>query len=174
MNQGVAKYKGSYGFSFLELVVVICLIAILFTYSVVDYRKRIGESQREVFYFQANAFKRSIDNVRAISSLQGSSTVDLGTGVYVFVFSTGWPYAAGLSNEPPSESLSPYTCGSLWQYLFTNAIAQNDNSNTKGKYHFETHLIKNHICRYKQRGGQENPYFFDYDVRTGTVEISKG
>lgn len=173
MNQQVARFtfKKGRGFSFLELVVVVCLIAILFAYSVVDYQKRVNQSEREVLHHQAQAFKRSIDNIRAISSLQQSSRVDLGTGIYVYLFESGWPYGASLGDEDIQYDLSAENCRSLWQYLFTSPHVKNDKSDTKHKYYFETDLVKNHICRYKQIEKQENPYFFDYDVETGVVEV---
>jgi len=162
------KYSSA-GFTFLELVVVVCLIAILFAFSAMQYQKRISDSRNEVLFYQSQAFKRSVDNIRAISSLQRSNIVNLGTGVYVYLHSSGWPYAANLSGKLLEPALSSSSCRSLWVNLFTGANLKNDNSSTKIKDDFEILLIDNYICRYKQFGEQEDSYFFDYDVRTGAV-----
>lgn len=160
------------GFTFLELVLVISLITLLFAFSARQYQKHVDESKKEVIFFQAQAFKRSIDNVHAISTLKHSGVVDMGQGRYIFMHASGWPYAAAGSAEAVYDGVSSETCGSLWQALFTSANRKNDNSSTKAKDDFEFIVIDNYICRYKRFGKQEESYFFDYDVRTGNVAAS--
>ena len=171
-SRSLIRVPANQGYTFIELVIVVCLIALLFAFSAVQYQKRISDSRKEVLYFQSQAFKRAIDNVRAISTLQNSDVVDLGTGVAAYLYRSKWPYAAQVKGNIPVKLPSQKNCHSLWFHLFSSHPLQNDNSSTKRTDDFEILLIDNYICRYKQVWEQEESYFFDYDVRTGKVVAS--
>jgi len=157
------------GFSLLELTVVICLIGILFAASAVQYQKHVDKSKAEILNFQAKTFKRTIENVHAISVLQNTRVVDLGTGFFVGVNEQGWPLAASSSSVVEFKNATKSGCFSLWVTLFSNSAVKNDSSSTFLPDDFGISLEDNYICRYKQFGKQEESNFLDYDVRTGNV-----
>jgi prepilin-type N-terminal cleavage/methylation domain-containing protein len=164
-------YKHS-GFSLVELIVTLSVVAILLYLSALQINKRLDDMNREILQFQAHAFKRTIDNVQAISVLQGGAIVDMGTGTYVFINTFGWPYAAAKSPISAFDIGSDASCRSLWQLLFTNRNEQNDNARTNVSDDLGIQIVDDYICRYKQFGEQEESNFFDYDVRTGRVVTS--
>jgi len=136
------------GFSLLELTVVLCVIAILFAGSAIQYQKRIDDSRREVLRHQSQTFQRMVENIRAISVLQRSHVVDLGTGVFVGVNQHGWAVSAGINRDISHKGASKNSCRSLWLYLFSGSSTKNDKSGTKLPEDFDISLIENYICRY--------------------------
>lgn len=160
------------GFSLLELVVVFALLGILFALAAVRYQSNIREAQVKIINFQANTFLRSIENVRAIASIQAAPTVDMGSGLLIYLNQAGWPIATNADGLKRQTEPSHSGCKSLWRGFFRQATRKNDNElkNSLGSY--EIYLINGSICRYKLSRKQEGSYFFDYDVITGNVVIT--
>ncbi len=159
------------GFSLFELVIVICLIALLFAFAAKHYRQPITESQKKVVGFQANTFVRSVETLRALGVAEKTHILNTSDGVYIYLNRHGWPFAAGISNKIPRHLSKDELCASLWDGIFQSVESRSETSNTLAQESFEVTSVNKHICRYKLSRKQEGSFFFDYDVRTGRVDI---
>lgn len=164
-------YSGK-GFSLLEMVVVLSVIGVLFALAANRYQSHVTNSQERVVKFQASAFVRTTENIRAISVMQKGNVVDLGDGLLVYLNKHGWPIATNVSGLSPQRNASAEGCRSLWHGLFKEVTEESDNDRTIGSEKFDFSLIENDICRYKLSRKQEGSIFFDYDVITGNVVIT--
>jgi len=160
------------GFTLLELVVVFSLIAILFAVAAARYQSSIAESQKKVIGYQAGAFLRTIENIRAIATIQNNPVVDMGHGLFVYLNSDGWPIASNVDGNKGQSQASLKGCESLWRGLFSEVDIDSpqDGKSSLGRFHIE--FIENRVCRYKLSRKQEGSYFFDYHVITGNVVIT--
>ena len=161
------------GFSLLELVVVFSLIAILFSLSLSRYQSSVSESQRAVIQYQASTFARAVENVRAISMIQKSAVVDMGSGLKIYLNSDGWPVATNANNNSQAQSVPSLDgCASLWHGLFREVSRKSSQFSESSIGRFEISLQEKDVCRYKLSRKQEGSFFFDYHVITGNVVIT--
>jgi len=161
-----------YGFSLFEFVIVLALVAVLFSAVAARYESKISQAQSAMISFQAKAFVRSIENIRAMSTIANSNEVHIGDGVVVYLNNYGWPFLSNVipSNDKKEKSVSG--CNSLWQSLFTNSLLDGGVDHSSVEKNIEISLINNHICRYKLVRKKEGSHFFDYDVKTGNVVVT--
>lgn len=172
MARGNSSIKCTRGFSLLELVVVFSVVGILFALAAQRYLDSVEQSQARVIDFQASAFMRSVENTRAISTLQGGSSVDLGEGVLVYLNAAGWPFASNSGGLPRPQRPTKSGCESLWRAFFREVHSNSHEKDKNVSEKFEISLIDNYICRYKLVRKQEGSYFFDYYLTTGSVLVS--
>lgn len=173
------------GFSLLELIIVVCLIAILFVAAMSRYESYEAKTKQNLLVFQANTFARTIENIKAVSVLYESDQIDLGNGVVVVLNDAGWPYTTLSENFIAEQKASANGCKKLWQSLFTQSsvttniadfdptqskeIHQETQRKSKINYNFEVSLIGGRYCRYALDNSSNGSYFFDYDLLTGKV-----
>ncbi|WP_096087585.1 type II secretion system protein [Agaribacterium haliotis] len=157
------------GFSLLELIVVVCLIAILFAISVRFYIPQIEDSQRKTLNFQAAVFKRSVDNIHALSALQGGRSYTLSDGTRYYLNQWGWPVSSNALEVNPRRRVSDLSCRSLWLGLFSQVEAGTEQATLD---QFIASAASRRSCRYSLSRTKEALYFFDYDIKTGKLSIS--
>jgi len=161
----------SKGFSLFELVVVLCVVAFLAALALSYYQKNFDSSLKKHLHFQSATFLRAVENVRAISVLQKTRVVELAPGVYIHVNRHGWPQSASNKSVRALSKPSIASCESLLNDLFTTPKTGISNTSSNDSNRFITSLEENEICRYTLSRKQEGSYFFDYDLRNGTVNV---
>ena len=151
------------GFSLLELVVVVCLIAILFAAALNRYYSYAYKARVNLLSFQASTFSRTIENVRALATLYNTDQIDMGNGLVIVMNRSGWPYSTFSKDLTVEHNASSLGCRKLWQNIFS----QTDDSDNS--YQIDASLINGRFCRYALGNETRDSYFFDYDLVTGNV-----
>lgn len=176
-NMAVARSLGfprttQAGFSLFELTIVIIIVALLFAAAASHYQNNISDSQSTLLQHHAAAFKRTVDNIRAIAALKGPAPVTLDGGILVLVNTKGWPIAASSTGQPPSPQASTGGCTSLWTELFTQTESYNSENSKVLQKGAEIEFRDGRFCRYNLVFLGEGSYFFDYDLVTGKIIVS--
>lgn len=162
----------SLGFSLFELVVVLTVIAFLFAISAKHYQKHVVDSVEKLLLFQAGTFSRAVKTLRAVSIVKKASVIDMGKGIFIYVNQQGWPlYSNSLANIQEVK-VGDESCKSLWYGFFESVEENNVTKSTVGQKKWLISAPSRYICRYQIQRKQEGSYFFDYDVRTGKVQIT--
>jgi MSHA pilin protein MshB len=158
------------GFSLLELVIVIIAIGLLYYIGADFFNKRIDNSRGTAVRYQANAFARTVENLRAAQIALGSNPMNL-DGSMVYFNEHGWPASALAGQSPSVGSQSVEECQSLWDELQNKAqnVQKVEKTAKKAGENFKVVLKNKYICRYILSRTQDESFFFDYDVRTGAV-----
>lgn len=165
-----------YGFSLIELVVVICIIAVLLWQILPYAEKNLKQTHETAVQLGARALHDGVERAKAIQMLNGLSgktynlarfgdgTLDLSAG--------GFP--AGTSRKP-GDRLSEKHCGEIWDALLdANPIADPTKNGSDGTENYRVSLGvsgsntgKSVICVYSYvHGGGMS---ISYDPATGTV-----
>ncbi|WP_370981439.1 prepilin-type N-terminal cleavage/methylation domain-containing protein [Agaribacterium sp. ZY112] len=159
------KLANTKGFSLFELVVVLIVIALLFTFSAKRYLKHIEESQETAVHYQASAFLRGVESIKAAAAINKSRKVQLRDGPAFYLNKRGWPVSSSELETKPRYSLSADSCRSLWLGLFSQ-VKQGE-----GHEQFVPSLERGRYCRYRLNRTREGNYYFDYDAQTGRIAI---
>lgn len=155
------------GFSLIELIIVVCLIAILFSVSFNRYQNYSHEARVSLVTYQASTFARTIESIKALSVLYQTDQINMGNGILIWINRAGWPYTSSSPSNAAEDLASSEGCKNLWRNLF----AQNEEIEpTKKTYQFDASLMNGRFCRYMLVNNQAEDYFFDYDLLTGKVE----
>lgn len=170
-NKNAIESSAQSGFSLFELTLVICIIAIIFAFTFSKYQSNVDKSMKKYLYFQAGTFLRSIENIRALSVLKKTPFVDLDSGTTVAINRYGWPQAVISSNVKALAGLSESDCKNLLNELFTSPGSSKRGNASNILNSFSISLEENEICRYTLSRKQEGSYFFDYDLRNGSVNV---
>ena len=162
-------YKpASKGFSLFELVVVICVIAVLFVFATKFYLQHIEESQRQAVQHQAAAFLRTVDNIHALASIGNKRQLTLESGVTFYLNRYGWPVSSSELAVNARRKVSDEACRSLWLGLFSEL---GDKQEGFGKERFQSGAANTYQCRFSLSRKQESRYSFVYDSSSGRVTV---
>lgn len=166
--------KKQKGFSFLELTLVIVVISFLVFLGFNAYQPHIRNSQIESIRFQANAFSRTVGNLRAQRALAKSISPEKKYIVLerkkIFFNEKGWPANTNAKSSAKSWNQTPQECEQLWLAIYENPPAHVlDISKKKSESIYLISSINGRICRYELLRKQEGNYFFDYHLNTGKV-----
>ena len=172
------SYDKQRGFSLFELTVVLIVIAFLIYMGYRSYFGTIADSQVKAIGYQADAFSRTVNNIRGMAIASNSTKVVMdkaamdGSAIYVNEY--GWPANSDPGRSPRSSTQTAEECQQLWYGLFENAPKAVIRGKVKDRMaDYEISVINGQICRYELTRKQEGSYFFDYSVRTGTVFVSQ-
>ena len=165
------------GFSLFELTVVIVVIGLLILVGFRVYVDTIEDSQTKVIQFQANTFSRSAANIRGIAIATQSTKVTLDqadiTSTAIYVNEYSWPANTDATMSPKTGTQTATECEQLWQAIFSNApAAAIDSGSDTSVSDYLISAIDGQVCRYQLLRNQDEQYFFDYYLKTGTVLVS--
>jgi MSHA pilin protein MshB len=160
----------SSGFTLLELVIVIILIGLLYYIGLKFFNERIDNSRSTAVRYQANAFARTVENMRAARVALGNNPIYL-DGISVYFNEHGWPSSTMPERNPAADTQTQRECLSLWQNMLSKAqnVQKEGKNRKKTGENFKVVLKNKYICRYILSRTQDESLFFDYDVRTGAV-----
>jgi len=163
------------GFSLLELCLVLILIGFLAMIGFRYYIDTIEDSKESLVRFQGATFSRTVQNLYGEGKVRKSRQLQL-DGVVIYLNENGWPASAGVRTSVRSTNQTPRECEALWHGVFKNApgtvIAGSiEEDKAKIAKDFRISSIKGRICRYELARGENEQYFFDYDVTNGKVNI---
>ena len=145
------------------------LIIGLLAYKAVQiYSDKVDDSLQTTVKYQANAFSRTIERLRATHILKKENPIKIDGGVELSFNEFGWPASTISTLSSHSSNQTQEECASLWLNLFSKANS-GDFFTVNSVNSFEILLINSHTCRYKLSRKEEESYFFDYDIRTGRV-----
>ena len=166
------RFSNQLGLSLFELVVVVCIVGFLSAVAFNSFGPPVENSKKKVVIYQANTFLRTIDNVRALGVAKNTRELGFYEGLTVYLNEQGWPIATDIDSGVLKKRPSSKGCASLWRGLFQKANSKTGSLGTLAKEDFSGSLINGYICRYKLAREQEESFFFDYDIRTGRVDIN--
>lgn len=186
MATGDISIKGlQSAYSLFELILVIVIIGILAAAGLAYYIQVREEAVRTEVQTQARNFAGAIQGARAawligehpdiIPTEPGSKlTVNL-DGTLIYVNEMGWPANSSAELDSSSDSQTAAECYELWVGLMQNpqpatAEGLTGSHGSKGQQRYHIAVIDG-ACRYEFIGGAEI-YYFDYDLKTGTVLTS--
>ncbi len=160
------------GFSLLELIFVIIIIAFLLFIGSEVYLSEIENSKRETLLFQANTFSRTINNLRATALIHQSKSVDL-DNKKIYLNEKGWPANTKVNLSAKSWDQTSEECQQLWFALYERPPESilNINEKKSSSLYFIS-SINGRICRYELLRKEEGAYFFDYHLDTGEIKTS--
>ena len=161
--------KAKAGFSLLELTLVICIIALLASVGAYHFNRHIDDSREHVLRQQAQAFARSMQHYRALALANKSATIKM-SGEPVHTNIRGWPIGAGAGFEKKTQ-LSSAACASLWQGVVVEVSEKKTDAQGPASAVFKSSQPERFICRYSLSRNTRELGYFDYDVRTGNVQI---
>jgi prepilin-type N-terminal cleavage/methylation domain-containing protein len=165
------RHVFSTGFSLFELLLVLSIVAVLSAYTFSKYRDNLDASLKKYLYFQASTFLRTVENIRATGVLKKTNAIELDSGVVVLTNRFGWPQSTTRDNVRSLSDPSQSDCQRLISELFTSPAPGLTESDQNISNSFSVSLEENEICRYTLSQKQEGSYFFDYDLRSGTVQV---
>lgn len=180
MTQGRAQR----GFTFLELIAVVIIIAILASSGLVYYERALKDSRRTGVEILAHRFTTAVALVHGQWILQGGRAQHRGgaavlvdvDGVGVYVNEAGWP----ASTEGGSVGIGDQTaeeCHQVWQAVLQNpALAtversadDGDGRQAKRNQRYHVSQVDRRTCRYELVTEPAGTHYFDYHVQTGQV-----
>jgi len=172
----VIKKSNISGFTLLELVLVVSIISILSAYLIALVLPEKKDSYNSVINFQAKVFARSVNVLYGISISKDKNVIEH-QGVNIFVNEFGWPSNTSEELSPLSDSQTPLECLQLWKAIFNNPLQASVSPLSSFKEEkvdskYRIYAIDGNVCRYQLVGKSESDYFFDYDVRSGSVIVS--
>lgn len=179
------------GFSFLELIAVVVIIAVLAASGLVYYQKALQDARRTGLEMLAHRFTAAVALAHAQWIIQGGynkaragkrSTVDM-DNVTVHVNEFGWPantdgQAAGSGDQSAEE------CYQVWQAVLQNPalatvegrsnpqLSQAEDPRARGRRHYHISQLDGRICRYELVVETLGTHYFDYTLATGQVLIT--
>ncbi len=163
--------QGVRGFSLFELVVVVVVVGLLMAVAISKFLRPMDSSRERVVQFQAAAFGRSLEHVRALSKVQNSAAVTLDNEVVIFVSRDGWALS---TLQIPSEDRFRATqsgCQALWDAFFRRENTSVQPENARLETQFVASIVRPYVCRYTLVEGSDESRYFDYDVRTGSIVV---
>lgn len=163
------------GFSLFELVIVLVVVALLLHFAFPYYLDTVEDSKGQVVKFQAATFGRAVENIYGQAKLSGGNEVEL-NGVTVVVNQFGWPAGTGNGRAIYGRQTA-VECQQLWNGIFKNAPSNKILGGSEGfqdntPVDFGIDAINGRICRYELMRKGDGRFFFDYDLKTGEVDVT--
>ncbi len=156
------------GFSFLELLLVIVIIAVLIALGFRNYANQIDKSKIETLRFQAATFMRMVQHVHAYGVSTGANSVYL-VDKTIYLNEYGYPANTSAEVSSLSRDQTDHGCAEIWRAFFSTIKQTKEN---KKPADMNIRSIENRFCRYDLRPDQTGSYFFDYYFKTGNVLIA--
>ncbi|MCW8196632.1 prepilin-type N-terminal cleavage/methylation domain-containing protein [Proteobacteria bacterium 005FR1] len=170
------------GFTFLELIAVVAIIAVLASSGTVYYGKLLEESRRTGVEILAHRFTAAVALIHAQWIVGGGYSaggmwVDV-DGIEVFLNEKGWVAnttgsSAGLNDQTAEE------CHQIWMAILQNpalatvdaqSTAEGDDTARNQRYHISQ--VDGYVCRYELVTSPAGTHFFDYNLTTGQVLVN--
>lgn len=180
------EVKTQRGFTLLELVVVVCIIAILAAGGLVYYEKTMDDAKRTGVEIMANRFATAISLVRGQwiveSSMQLEGKVPNTYRVVldqtpIFLNELGWPAStdgvSARSNDQTAEE-----CYQLWETIMQNPTTttvegrSGNLGDEKGMQRYHISASSPEACRYELITKPMGSHYFEYNLRTGQVKVT--
>lgn len=165
------------GFSLIELVLAIVIIAISAAYYLKEVRRPVREAYSTLIKYQAGIFTRNVNALRSLSSTNTHAYVEH-QGTRIFFNEYGWPANTAASMSPHSSNQTAEECLQLWRGIFQNPLKASapilaiKSQDLKGDAQYKIYSKNGSTCRYQLVGNEDARYFFDYDLKTGAVVAS--
>ena len=157
--------RSSLGFSLLELVVVVVIVALLITFGFRSYLNQIDHSKSQTTRFQAATFLRMIQNLHAYGQSTKFKFVAMPDKT-IFFNELGYPANTSSDLSPSIKNQSDVECEQLWRAFFNTIEETKEHKNLAD---IKIRSIDGSFCRYDLHPSQTGVYFFDYYFKTGSV-----
>ncbi|MGH1469850.1 MAG: type II secretion system protein [Cellvibrionaceae bacterium] len=187
------------GFTLLELIVVIAIVALLGATSLPFYFKTVDRTERITVQVTANRFASVVgllrsewivnNSLRRDDNRKDKRGVEL-DGAYVLFNSSGWPFATVSKNsiiKTDLPAVDEINCENLWTGLIqsdTGERVQNSDNHLKEMMSNTNEAIDNihkkmnsflslkmndETCRYRLITKRNSNYYFDYNLMDGRI-----
>ncbi len=160
--------KSHQGFTLIELVVVIAILAILAAFALPRFTELADDAHRASVESTGGAYIAAVNLVRAqwlangvhtaVTDLQGFGEPDNRVDVSI----DGWP--SGVNGNTSPTSMTTAECNALWGELMT---ANSISADTLVGSDYLTSIVSGD-CRYTYMQTTDG-YYIDYDPETGRV-----
>ncbi len=158
------------GFTLIELVVVVCMIAVLMAVSVQFYQKILGDARKSGLQLLSSHFTSAISmlHVKWIREHQPRS-LWLDDETEILLNRRGWPIGA----RAPYIDNDLGACQQLWEGLFRNPGAlpdMDDDAELRSQY--RTSRPQKGVCRFQLTVSGGDGDYFDYFSSSGKIKTS--
>jgi prepilin-type N-terminal cleavage/methylation domain-containing protein len=158
------------GFTLIELIVVVCLIAILMATSLKYYTSLLEDARKAGVGMLAGRFAAVTSQLHLKWAIEGNSqTLQLedDTETTIIMSAKGWPIGA----NAPYISKDLGACQQLWEALFQNPSELPDYlPKDQSGVQYWTNRPQRGVCRFQLVTPDSNEYYFDYFSSSGRVK----
>lgn len=174
------RAQRSQGFSLLELIIVVVMIALMAAYSIHFYLDAMAKARATTVEMTAWRFGQSAAVLRAWSRIPASIEthrhgVDARGVSWVFSGDTrvylnenSWPANTDSMASPKLRDQTASECAQLLQGILQQPLGDDENF----KSQFTVSVVGRNTCRYQLTQNTEEAWFFDYSPETGQVRAT--
>lgn len=164
------------GFNLLELVVVFVVVGVLAAIAMRYYAELIDGAKKAGIEASGRQFAAVASGLHAqwyVNQVSGNSVSPLLLEQQlVYMNEFGWPANTDAGQAAGAEDQTAAECVQLWE-AFSRLIlvASIEGESERGSQRYHVSAPEQGYCRYELATKKEETYYFDYDLRTGRIEI---
>lgn len=166
------------GFSLIELIAVVIIIAILAVLFLRHADNVVEEAEQTALESIARSFASTMSSLRGqwiVENSQQSAAILPAMVMLdnqpVYLNEYRWPASTSAESSANSDSQTAQECRQLWQALIQNPTPATIDPRRRGEARLHISAPDGSRCRYELTSANPASHYFEYNLKTGRVDL---